>query len=159
MRLVKALATEKPLFEKFLDQYLGELSAHREIAVGAMDSASYPYLDLYWQEEGRLPFLIYKAEDLVGFSLIRDTKSTQTPNSQIAEFFIVPEQRGKGIGQEAVFAIFEMFPGGWEVQVHNKNEIALSFWEKCIKAKTKKEIIVSQITAADGERTQYNFEI
>lgn len=46
MRIVKAREAGKPIFEKFLDLYLGELSTYREMKVGAKDFTSYPYLDL-----------------------------------------------------------------------------------------------------------------
>jgi predicted acetyltransferase len=59
-----------------LDRYLSELSGHREVPVGATDSASYPYLDAYGSEPGWHAFLIRSGEQAVGFAFIRDPAST-----------------------------------------------------------------------------------
>ena len=159
VKIVEAAPSDKPKFEQLLDQYLSELKTHREFNVGATDSTTYPYLDSYWNEEGRHPYLFYYKNELAGFSFIRDTQSTESKSSQVAEFYVIPEKRGIGIGQEVAFAIFEMFPGHWELQVNSKNYEAISFWEKCIKLKAKYGPTVSRITAADGSRNQYNFEV
>ena len=157
--IVEATVNDKPKFEHLLDPYLSELKTYREFNVGATDSKTYPYLDSYWNEEGRHPYLFYYKNELAGFSFIRDTRSNESMASQVAEFYVVPKKRGIGIGQEAAFAIFEIFPGHWELQVHHKNYQAIGFWEKCIKLKAKHELTVSRITAADGRRIQYNFEV
>jgi hypothetical protein len=78
------------------------------------------------------------------------------PNNSVNP--VVPAKRGVGIGQAAALAIFEMFPGHWELQVHRKNYEAIGFWEKCIKLKAKREPTVSRIIAADGSRIKYSFE-
>jgi predicted acetyltransferase len=159
VKIVEAAASDKPKFEQLLNQYLSELKIHREFNVGATDSTTYPYLDSYWNEKGRHPYLFYYKNELAGFSFIRDTQSTESLYSQVAEFYIIPEKRGIGIGQKAAFAILGMFPGHWELQVHSKNKAAIGFWEKCIRLKAKYEPNVSRITANDGSRTQYNFEV
>ena len=55
VKIVEAAASDKPKFEQLLNQYLSELKIHREFNVGATDSTTYPYLDSYWNEEGRHP--------------------------------------------------------------------------------------------------------
>lgn len=159
VKIVEAAASDKPKFEQLLDQYLCELKTHRELDIGATDSTTYRYLDSYWNEKGRHPYLFYYKNELVGFSFIRDKQSTQSLSSQVAEFYIQPGKRGMGIGQKAAVAIFEMFPGHWELQVHNKNKVAIEFWEKCIWLKAKYKPNISRLTADDGSRTQYYFEV
>ena len=159
VKIVEAPVSDKAKFEHLLDQYLSELKAHREFNVGATDSKTYPYLDAYWNEKGRHPYLFYFENQLVGFSFIRDTQSTESDSSHVAEFYILPRQRLKGIGKEAAIRIFCLFPGNWELQIHRKNKAAIGFWEKCIKLKVKNEPHVSQIKAGDGNRIQYNFTV
>jgi predicted acetyltransferase len=76
MKIVKASLSDKSKFEQMLDQYLSELKTHREFNIGATDSKTYRYLDAYWHEKGRYPFLFYIDNHLAGFSLIRDSEST-----------------------------------------------------------------------------------
>lgn len=96
VRIVEAGAVDKPIFEKMLDPYLSELKTHWEISVGATDSTNYPYLDLYWNEEGRHPYLVYFKAELVGFSFVRGTQSTKSMSVQIAEFYI-RQKKGEAI--------------------------------------------------------------
>ena len=101
-----------------------ELKTYREFSVGATDSKIYLYLDLYGSEEGRHPYLFYYQNKLAEFSFIRHTRSTESMSSQVAEFYVIPRKRGIGIGQADTFAIFEMFPGNWELQVNMPNRKA-----------------------------------
>ncbi len=159
VKIVEAAPSDKPKFEQLLDQYLSELKTYREFNVGATDSTTYPDLDSYWNEKGRHPYLFYYKNELAGFSFMRDTHSTESLSSQVAEFYIIPGKRGIGIGQKAAVIIFEMFPGYWELQVHSKNKAAIGFWKKCLRSKAKYEPNVSRITIDDGSRTRFNFEV
>lgn len=83
VELLAVTATDAGIIETLLNDYLQELSRHRDVPVGATDSASYPYLSLYWSEPGRHPFLIRLQNDrlqndhydIVGFVLVRDPTS------------------------------------------------------------------------------------
>lgn len=159
VELVTALLSDKPKLAKLLDQYLQELSEYREIKVGATCAADYFYMDLYWMEPGRHPFLIFSNDQLAGFILVWVQSNTESPLARVAEFFIIPEQRRKGVGRKAASKVFSLFPGHWELQVHSRNQAALAFWDGCIRQNAKSEPEVSQITEADGRRIQYNFEV
>jgi len=159
MKIVEAVLNEKSKFEKMLDHYLAELKTHREFNASALDSESYRYLDLYWGEKGRHPYLFYFEDNLSGFSFVRDPGSTKSECSQMAEFYIIPERRLQGIGKKAAIAVFDLFPGNWEVQIHIKNVVAVKFWKKCIESKARYEPSVTQITAPDRKRLQYYFTV
>jgi hypothetical protein len=45
--LVEAKAEDAGVIAALLDDYLREIARHREVAVGATDSASYPYPNAY----------------------------------------------------------------------------------------------------------------
>lgn len=142
-----------------LDDYLRELSAHREIAVGATDAASYPYLDAYWSEPGRHAFFIEHDGEVAGFVLVRDPESTLSGTHQIAEFFIKRAARRRGIGQSAVLDVWQRFPGKWELQVHARNTGALDFWTTCIRKAATEPARVRDITSADGRRVEFVFRV
>jgi predicted acetyltransferase len=88
----------------------------------------YPYLDSYWQEESRLPFVITDDDEIVGLCLIRRMNDWWS----IAEFFVVPGARRGGVGRRAVAALTEaaMSDGATclEAKVHHSNAQALPFW-------------------------------
>ena len=50
----------------------------------------------------------------------------------VAEFFVVRGARRRGVGQRAARALFELFPGTWEVRVLRANERALAFWRSAV---------------------------
>lgn len=157
--LHEATLAEADLIGALVDDYLRELTAHREVPVGATDIRSYTHLDSYWTDPGRHAFLIRSEGRVVGFALIRDPTSTGSDASQVAEFYIEPGSRRRGIGRAAAYAIWQLLPGPWELQVHAQNSAALEFWSSCVPAQSFGNPRVTAIHAADGSRFQYNFVV
>jgi ribosomal-protein-alanine N-acetyltransferase len=77
---------------------------------------------------------------------------------QVAEFFIHPENRRKGIGKAAITELWRRFPGKWELQVHKRNLGAAEFWISCIKVASSFHVI-DEITHNDGQRLFFHFTI
>lgn len=95
--------------------------------------ASYPWLDTYWREPGRAPLLLRRAGFLIGFALInRHAHSGLLLDWSMAEFFILEKHRRAGAGNDAARAIFQCYPGQWEVAVARGNLAALAFWRKAV---------------------------
>jgi predicted acetyltransferase len=159
IQLIEAAQSDVGLLRPMLDRYLRELSGHREVPVGATDSASYPYLDAYWSEPGRHAFLIRSGGRAVGFALIRDPASTGSSTHHFAEFFIEPESRRLGIGRRAAAAIWQRFPGDWELQVHSRNATAVRFWSSSAKAAAGTAPQIQEVQAPDGRRIQLSFHV
>lgn len=84
-------------------------------------------LPLYWEEAGRLPFLIYYKKELAGFVLIR-----HQPLLSIDEFFILRKFNRQGIGQFVAFELFNRYPGPWELMVICENSPARYFWQQIL---------------------------
>jgi len=154
----RAGEAEQSRIEELLDDYLAELSRHREVCVGATTAAEYPYLKDYWSDNGRFPFTLWANGELAGFAFIRRVEDSETPVFQVAEVFVKPTFRRRGIGRAAAIQILQKFSGPWELQVMSRNHSAMRFWEKCIRqqAKTWK---VEEIVAPDGRRKFFHFEI
>ena len=141
-----------------LNDYLAELSQHREIGVGATSAAEYPYLRDYWSDSNRFPFTLWANRELVGFAFIRRTEKDQEVMFQVAEFFVKPTYRRCGIGRAAITNVWQRFPGRWELQVMNRNDSAVQFWERCISQQAK-SWKVEEIVASDGRRKFFHFEV
>jgi predicted acetyltransferase len=50
----------------------------------------------------------------------------------IAEFFVLRKYRHCGVGRAAAFAVFDRFPGHWEVSQIAENSPAQQFWRRII---------------------------
>ena len=89
----------------------------------------YPYLDSYWQEARRWPYLILAGGNLAGFVLINDVSHSGRPlDFAVAEFFVVRKHRRDGVGREAARMAIARRPGQWELAVARRNAAAQAFW-------------------------------
>ncbi|MEL6133117.1 MAG: GNAT family N-acetyltransferase [Bacteroidota bacterium] len=132
--IFSAPASHSPILERLLELYCFEFSTFLQTDVDDQGRFGYPYLDLYWQEANRHPFLIQIKGQYAGFVLVNQVlQYVSHPDAKaIAEFFIMPKYRRKGIGIEVAHRIFRMFPGWWEVSAFPVNQPALHFWQHTI---------------------------
>lgn len=119
IRLRKAAPDDREELGALLADYLFEFDGRTE---------PYPYLDAYWQEPERLPFLIEADGEVVGLCLVR----VRDDGWDIAEFTVVPERRRGGAGLAAVDALAELARTARArhlvAKVHPDNRRALPFW-------------------------------
>lgn len=136
INLEKADISEKKVIKNLLDDNLRELGITED----------YKYLDNYWEEPNRHPFLIKLDGKNIGFIFV-NTKDPQSHTGfpqGIAEFYVRTDFRNKGIGEKIACDIFEMFPGKWSIRELDSNKSAQEFWRKVIGRYTNgnfKEII------------------
>ncbi|MBU1031389.1 GNAT family N-acetyltransferase [Patescibacteria group bacterium] len=137
IKIEQACLNQKSTLEKLLREYLLELhSTDKEVSADIKD---YKYFDLYWIEQERIPCLIYAEEKVAGFIFINEYSVLEENKGAkaIAEFFILPEFRNKGIGEKVAFMVFNRFPGKWEITVMKENKAGLKFWDKIVAIYTK----------------------
>ena len=154
----EAQSSDREIIAGLLETYLLELAQYADFTADAAVARRYPYLDPYFTETGRHPFLIWSNNKVAGFVLVRDPASTGA-GWQVAEFYITPENRRMGIGRSAVGSLWRRFPGAWELQVHARNATARRFWTACIDAHAHGAPEVRNVHAGDGRRFQFNFRI
>jgi predicted acetyltransferase len=154
---------ERPVFDPLVDEYLAELSGHREFPVGPADAASYEYLPLYWEEPGRHPFWILASGTRVGFVLIREVEEESLAEEEsiveMSDFYIGPAFRRSGLGRVTLSEVWRRFPGSWRLQVHLRNKAGLAFWPRCIEEHACADLRVREVSEEDGRRLEYQFEI
>ncbi|MEM0993661.1 MAG: GNAT family N-acetyltransferase [Bacteroidota bacterium] len=94
----------------------------------------YPYFELYWQEEGRIPLFIKLNGQNIGFTLLNQhfIHPTFQAARAIAEFYIDPSFRQKGLGAFVAQQIFAQFAEKWEVKTAIGNKSAQAFWRNTI---------------------------
>lgn len=118
---------DRPILRRLLELYRHDASEfdHREI--GPHGEFGYPYLDHYWTDSDRHPFLIRADGHLAGFALVR----SGLPHD-MTEFFILKKYRRSGVGLKAAHEIFGAFPGQWQVRERRENTSAILFWRRVI---------------------------
>lgn len=146
-----ATVDDKPTVGNLLQLYLHDMSAFVATAIGPDGRFAYPYLDRYWSEqgeaEGRVPFIFTVNGELAGIALKNSHSRLghPPPVSNVAEFFVLRQWRGQGIGKAAAFALFEQFAGRWEVAQLRANEPAHRFWRRVIAAYTTHRFVEEDI--------------
>jgi predicted acetyltransferase len=75
--------------------------------------------------------------EIAGFCLVRLFYKDARRLNDIGEFFILRKFRNKGLGRQVAHAIFDMYPGNWQVRQMVDNRPAQVFWRKTISAYTQ----------------------
>ena len=70
---------------------------------------------------------------LAGFALVRRVGGGPW---KIAEFFVLRRLRRAGVGSQAARAVFEKYPGAWQVHEVAANTPAQAFWRRVIASAT-----------------------
>jgi predicted acetyltransferase len=151
----RAAGSEKSVIAGMMQPYLHELSAFTNQKPGGNGRYQYPFLELYWHEQGRHPLVIRNGRAVIGFALVREVKGGTT----MAEFFIKPEQRRHGHGRVAAQKIFRMFPGKWAVRQQLMNANAQTFWRRVISEVDSKYSERIETTRDGRSGTVQRFEI
>ena len=130
----KAEGLQKQLLHDLLQRYLAEMARYYAIPQNADGFYEYKYFDTYFSDEARWAFFILKGDEIVGFALLnRHSHICKTPDHALAEFYILPEYRGKRIAAQTFALLCSMYPGKWEIKYSPKNIPAARLWEQATK--------------------------
>jgi predicted acetyltransferase len=129
-----ATTTERPILRQLMELYQYDFSEFDGSDIGPLGLYDYPYLDHYWSEPERSPFLVRVNGFLAGFVLVaRYNYLTGLKDTWVmAEFFIMRKYRHHGVGEQAARFIFDHFTGDWQVAQIKENTNATEFWRKVI---------------------------
>lgn len=135
VRLDPAPLQNKAALRAFLEPYL---IAHADLVDPERrfgDPTVDEFFDLYWIEPERTPYWVIADGQPKGFVLVNAwSPSGQGTERAIAEFYIRPELRRRGLGRAAALAAFATHPGLWELQVYRANPLGMAFWPRAIEA-------------------------
>lgn len=115
---------EKPGLAAMMRDYIAEMA---RLIEGIDPNGPYPYFDLYWAEpETRWPFWLKVGTANAGFALI--DHDVGADRFDMAEFFVAPSYRRKGVGKSAARRLIARFPGSWRITQRESNAPAIAFW-------------------------------
>jgi len=133
VELRPARLEDKVVLQRLMELYLYDFSEYEGADVDAGGLYGYGYLDQYWVESTRYPFLIRVDGRWAGFALVRDyADSDGTLVHGMAEFFVMRKYRRAGIGRAVACRLFDAFPGSWHVGQVVENVPAQRFWRRVI---------------------------
>ena len=121
---------EKAILRNLIEYYEYDFSGYTGRDVNPSGTFEYKYLDLYWIEDHRHPFLLLLDDTYIGFALVR--KKIEIDCWSMEEFFVLKKYRRRGLGRRAAFLLFKGFPGVWRIVQHHKNIQAQKFWRRII---------------------------
>jgi predicted acetyltransferase len=118
--------------------YLFEASLNQSRSICADGRFHYANLEAYWEDPGCYPFLIRVDGGLAGFVLVAELRKIEAgaDGHILTEFFVLPGQRGRGVGEAAARSVFSRFPGSWWVGEVVWNTAAQAFWRTVIRRYT-----------------------
>lgn len=134
--LDELMPAERPLLERLLQLYLYDFSEFDHDQVDA--DGRYTYFDAELPDFLSKPeyrFLLVRVDGQpAGFALIRREAGTGggSAHHYLYEFFIMRAFRRRGLGREVAFALFDRYPGRWEVGEIAANAPAVAFWRRVI---------------------------
>ena len=160
IEVIQADETQKSVLRQLMELYNHDFSEYTKEDVDEHGFYGYTYLDHYWTEETRTPFLIKVDGKLAGFVLVRLTDCPYIQNRKvhnISEFFIMRKYRRLNVGNFAAKSIFDLFKGEWGVRVLHVNKPALPFWRKVIDEYTNGNYTYHSEPTADWDGVSYTF--
>ncbi len=153
IELHSAQLSDKTILRHLIELYGYDFSEFTKWDVDEHGLFGYKYLDQYWTEADRHPFLIRASGRLAGFVLVRTgDSSSQEPVRSMAEFFVLRKFRRQGVGREVARRIFDMFPGRWSVPQVEDNYPAQVFWRKVISEYTSGEFEEEHLQSREAKR-------
>lgn len=134
VELCPAQLSDRETLRNLLEKYQYEFSQWDMETVHEDGLFHYPYLDCYFEEENRFPYLIRVDGKLAGFVLVNDYPEVPGRRTDwcLSEFFVMHPYRRLGVGRAAAMAAFDAHRGTWQLKRHPKNLASVCFWDSVV---------------------------
>lgn len=138
LEVIQATKADRDVINNLMEKYLYEFSQWELTDVNSMGLYDYEWLDGYFTEEHRYPYILKSDGKLVGFILISDYPEVPEEKTDycLSEFFIMHKYRRNGFGKQAAFHVFNQHRGKWQLKRHPHNKASVYFWDKVVKEYT-----------------------
>lgn len=130
VEVIPATSRQRAVVTNLMQLYIHDLSALADSDVD--DSGLFPNqrLSRYFvvAETHRLPFLFRVDGHWAGLALVRTgDPDVEGAEHDMAEFFVLRKYRMRGVGRTAAYALFDRFPGRWQIRELDANTEAQRF--------------------------------
>jgi predicted acetyltransferase len=125
--LLDAERSDRAVLRRLMELYRYDFSEFDQSDLSRHGEYGYCYLDHYWTEPGRYPFLLQVAGNWAGFAMVREI-----PPYDMTEFFVMRKYRRRGVGRWMAAEVLARFPGRWQVRQQLSNPAATAFWRTAI---------------------------
>jgi predicted acetyltransferase len=115
-----------------LSDYIRELAAYDPSLVTADGVYDYPVPEQYWTQPSHRPFWLKADGEAAGFALVLRAPDGRT---EMAEFYVRPEFRRRGVGLFGARAVIADFSGPWELSEYLANPGSIAFWRKVLEGR------------------------
>ncbi len=123
---------EKSIIRNLLQLYIHDFSEFEGFDLNQHGLYGYRYLDHYWTDPDRFPFIVRVNNELAGFALVSKFDRGEYRETRFSEFFIVRKYRRRGVGQDVARQVFARFPGPWVLTERASNVGAQQFWREIL---------------------------
>lgn len=147
IRLVEAKENDK-LFANLLNCYLAELSRYNRNIVINKDGVYEPALAGELLNSPYCSYLVYDGFSPCGFVSV-GKGNIGLAERCIAEFYVLPSMRRRGIGESAADLVFERHKGKYSLHVLKNNLPARRFWLAQMRRKKLTYAVGCDCEAAD----------
>ena len=139
MDLIPTTPNDRPALLNLAEYYTYDFSDLLGLNVGEDGRFGGHHFDRHFEDPVCHPFLIRVEGTLAGFAVHegRSRLNGEVGVNDVAEFFVLKRFRKLTIGERAAHALFDRFPGRWEVRQVASNVGATAFWRKAIERYTK----------------------
>ena len=134
IELIEAAESEKTVLFNIFEKYFYEFSQWVKIDVEDDGLYHYEWLDCYFTEEKRFPYLIKVDGKLAGLVMVSDYPEVPDEPTDfcLSEFFVMHKYRRCGVGRKAVFQVLDRHHGKWQLKCHPHNIASVKFWNTVI---------------------------
>lgn len=139
LEIIIATKKDKAIIYNLLEKYLYEFSQWEKTDVNENGVYDYEWLDYYFTEKNRYPYLIKVDGNWAGVVLVNDYPEVPEEKTDycISEFFIMHKYRRKGYGRSVVFQVLDKHHGKWQLKCHPHNLASVHFWKSVVSEYTK----------------------
>lgn len=131
IQLMPIQLEQKEILRNLYSLYLHDLSQYtKELQITEDGTYYFEGFEWIFRNPRLQSYLIYQADQLLGFTTLVETKSKEEIDFIINDLFIVHNARGKGVAQCVIDQILFSKAGRYRVYQLKENLRAISFWRK-----------------------------
>lgn len=134
IEIIEARVEQRGVLGALMELYQYDFTEYTAEDVGDDGRFGFDRLNSYFEEAARHAHLVRVDGHWAGFALVREGVEflDGRAGTDMAEFFVMRKYRRAGVGERVAKAMFEAYPGLWQVRVMEENAPAREFWADVI---------------------------